>query len=524
MGLFKGGLKRRSLGQIAGFLILMSAASRVLGYVREIVLTTVFGQGPMTDAYKAAFLIPDVLYLILIGGAFSTAFIPVLSGYFTKGEDEEAWKVASTILNFVLVAVTVGIGLLYLAAPWVVVHFISPGYATETQELTIYLTRVMLIQSFFMCLSGIAQGICHVHQQFTAPAVGPLLYNIAIIVIGLQLMDQYGIRAFAYGVVIGSFLNFAVHVPYLVKLGFRYYPVLNLRHPGVVEFFRLALPVILGLSVIYLNTFVTQYLGSWLAPGTVTLLNNANRLMQLPVGVFAIAIATAYFPRLAESVSAGEMAAFKKQLTAGINQIFFLLVPASVGLWAVSEPLIRALYLQGRFTDHNVVVTAQALALYAIGIVGYSQQQMLNRGFYAVRDTRSAVLMNVVVIGTNIALSFLLVGPMDFRGLALAYSIAGMLAMVLLFVVLRQKIGPFGGRHIAQSLVKVLVASAVMLLAVRLTLLGLDGMNLASKAAQLLVLGMAITIGMASYTGMALILRIDEMEEAVGSLRRKLRL
>lgn len=524
MAFLKGGLKRRSLGQITGFLILMSAASRVLGYVREIVLTTVFGQGPMTDAYKAAFLIPDVLYLILIGGAFSTAFIPVLSGYFTKGQERDAWEVASTILNFVLISVTVGIGLLYFAAPWFVVHYISPGYAPETQALTIYLTRIMLIQSFFMCLSGIAQGICHVHQQFTAPAVGPLLYNIAIIVIGLKLMARFGITAFAIGVVVGSFLNFAVHIPYLAKLGFRYYPVLHLRHPGVKEFFRLALPVILGLSVIYLNTFVTQYLGSWLAPGTVTLLNNANRLMQLPIGVFAIAIATAYFPRLAESVSAGEIQAFKKQLTAGINQIFFLLVPASVGLWAVSEPLIRALYLQGRFTEENVVVTAQALALYALGIVGYSQQQMLNRGFYAVRDTRSAVLMNVVVIGVNIALSFALVGPMNFRGLALAYSVAGLLAMVLLFFVLRYKIGPFGGRHIAASLAKVLVASAVMLVAVRLTLMGLDGMAVEMKSAQLVELLLAIGVGIATFTGMALILRIDEMEEAVGMFRRKLHL
>ena len=152
MAFLKGGLKRRSLGQITGFLILMSAASRVLGYVREIVLTTVFGQGPMTDAYKAAFLIPDVLYLILIGGAFSTAFIPVLSGYFTKGQEKDAWEVASTILNFVLISVTVGIGLLYFAAPWFVVHYISPGYAPETQALTIYLTRIMLIQSFFCLL------------------------------------------------------------------------------------------------------------------------------------------------------------------------------------------------------------------------------------------------------------------------------------------------------------------------------------------------------------------------------------
>ena len=204
-------LKRRSLAQITGFLVIMSALSRVLGYVREIVMTTVFGQGWMTDAYKAAFLIPDFLYLVLIGGAFSTAFIPVLSEYVNKDQEDEAWKVASTIFNGMLIAVFIGMAFFYLSVPFIMDEFLAVGYAAETRELAIYLTRIMLIQSFFMCLSGVCQGICHVYQQFTAPAVGSLLYNIAIIVIGIWLMPRIGITGFAIGVVVGSYLNVIAH-------------------------------------------------------------------------------------------------------------------------------------------------------------------------------------------------------------------------------------------------------------------------------------------------------------------------
>lgn len=516
-------LKRRSLGQITGFLIAMSALSRILGYVREILMTTFFGQGDLTDAFKAAFLIPDVIYLILIGGAFSTAFIPVLSGYVAEDQKDEAWEVSSIILNMVLILLVIGVILSYIFAPLIVEGFIGRGYAAEKQDLTIYLTRVMLIQAFFMCLSGLAQGICHVFNQFMAPAIGPLLYNIAIIFIGILMMPYIGIIGFAYGVVIGSVLNFVVQLPTLWRIGVRYKPSLNIHHPGVVRFLQLAMPVILGLSVIYLNTFVTQFLSSYLPAGSITLLNNANRLMQLPVGIFAIAIATAYFPTMANLVSEGNMADFKYQLARGVNLIFFILLPASVGLAVVRMPIIRALFLQGAFTAHNVETTAAALFYYAIGIIGYSQQQMLNRGFYAVRDTKSAVAVNCFIILVNIVFSVLLVGPMTFRGLALAYSLAGLLSMVLLFGLLRRKIGPLGGRKIAFAVIKISIASLFMGGVVHLYLEALSPFIIESwKWMQLFELLSAIVIGCAAYIGMAMLLRIEEMNDSLALIYRKL--
>ncbi len=521
----KPALKKRSLGQITGFLVVMSALSRVLGYMREIVMTTAFGQGWMTDAYKAAFLIPDFLYLVLIGGAFSTAFIPVLSGYVSEHREDEAWHVASTLFNLMLIAVFIGIFGCYLAVPWIMQHFLAVGYAENTQQLAVYLTRMMLLQSFFMCLSGICQGICHVYQQFSAPAIGSLLYNIAIIAIGIWLMPAIGITGFAIGVVVGSYLNFLAHIPVLMKIGVKYRPVLDVRHEGVYEFFRLALPVVLGLSVIYLNFFVTQNLGSRLDEGTVTALNNANRLMQLPVGVFATAIASAFFPTLTQLVAKHDMDGFKEKMVSGINLNNFILIPASVGLIAVAEPLIRALFMQGRFTENNVTLTASLLIFYCIGIIGYSQQQILNRGFYAIRDTKSAVLVNCGIIFINIILSFVFVRVFSARGLALAYSVAGLVSMVLLYVILRNKVGSLGSRKIFISFVKICIASGVMgivvVLSSRVSEIFLDS---SLKSHQMIELFGAVGIGIVVFVAMAYLLHIEEMDDFTALIKRKLHL
>lgn len=519
------GLKRRSLLQITGFLVIMSALSRVLGYVREIVMTTVFGQGWMTDAYKAAFLIPDFLYLVLIGGAFSTAFIPVLSEYVAKHEEDQAWRVASTIFNLMLIAVFVGMVFFYVSVPFIMDKFLAVGYAEETKNLAIYLTRLMLLQSFFMCLSGICQGICHVYQQFTAPAVGSLLYNIAIILIGVWLMPTIGITGFAIGVVVGSYLNFIVHVPILMRIGVKWKPVIDLKHEGVHEFFRLAIPVVLGLSVIYLNTFVTQYLGSLLSEGTVTALNNANRLMQLPVGIFATAIASAFFPTLTEFIAKKDMVNFKAKLVEGVNVNNFILIPASVGLMVVAEPLIRALFLQGKFTEANVQITASVLIFYCIGIIGYSQQQILNRGMYALRDSKRAVIVNCAIIFINIFLSLLMVRPLGAQGLALAYSVAGLISMILLYMLLYAKVGDLGSRDIFESLAKIVLASALMGVGVVISLHLMDPIiDITSKSQQLIELFVAIMIGIVIYVVAAAALKIKEMQFAVSLLKRKLHL
>ena len=512
--------KKKSLVSITVFLIITGALSRVLGYAREIVITTQFGQNFQTDAYKSAFLIPDFLYLVLVGGAFSTAFIPVLSKYLK--DPQEGWRVSSTILNLVLLLLLGGIGFSFLFTPFLINNIIAPGYSHEAKELAVILTRVMLVQSVFMCLSGIAQGICHVYQSFFAPAIGSLLYNIVIIFLGIWLMPVAGISGFAAGVVAGSFLNFLVHLPPLIKIGFEYQLVLDLKHDGVRHFFQLVVPVVLGLSVIYLNTFVTMRLGSYLDDGANTLLNNANRLMQLPVGIFGIAIASAFFPTLTQLANERDFKSFNRNLENGVNLVFFILMPAMFGIVAVREPLIRALFFQGAFTEENVIKTASVLFFYGIGILGYSQQQVLNRGYYALNNTKGAVVINTIVISVNILLSYLLVRHMGAEGLAFAYSIAGTLSMFLLFYGLKLQIPSLKLGRIMTSLMKTYIASLVMAAAVHYTIkYGEPYLILERKSAQLLELYVLIMLGAGVYIVMAKLMHIEELDSMLEKLQAK---
>lgn len=252
--------RSNSVFQAAGILMITMMLSRVLGFVRDIAVTGSFSVGAQTDAYLAAFTIPDLIYFALVGGALSSAFIPVFSGYLATKKEEDAYIVASTILNLVSIAALVLIAIGILFTPQLVRMLVK--FTDETFELTVLLTRIMFAQSFFMCLAGISQGILQSYKEFAAPAFGAVVYNIAIIVIGLLLQQKLGIMAFTIGVVIGAALNLAMQIQAMVRYQFRYRLILDLHHPGVKKFFLLFLPVVLGLSMNELNLLVSQNLAS----------------------------------------------------------------------------------------------------------------------------------------------------------------------------------------------------------------------------------------------------------------------
>ena len=215
----------------AGIIMVAMVLSRIIGYVRDMVIYFRFGQNNLTDAYNAAFSIPDFLYYLLVGGALSSAFIPVFSGYIATNKEEDGWHVASTIFNIIMILMVCGIGLGMVFAP--ALRILVPGFTPENIALTVTMTRIMFIQAFFMALNGITMGILNSYHHFLAPAVGSVLYNLGIITVGLLLSPYLGITGFAVGVVTGAALNFAVQVPVLLKIGLRYRPVLDLNHPGV---------------------------------------------------------------------------------------------------------------------------------------------------------------------------------------------------------------------------------------------------------------------------------------------------
>ncbi|MBO5141375.1 MAG: murein biosynthesis integral membrane protein MurJ [Peptococcaceae bacterium] len=510
----------------AGMLTIMMTISRILGFVRDISVSSMFGISWQADAYTAAFTIPDLIYFALVGGGLSSAFIPVFSSYLATDQDEDAHVMASTILNIVAIAsmVLIAIGMVFTPQLIDIMVEFKHENAAEATALTIVLTRLMFAQCFFMCLAGISQGILQCYKEFTVPALGAVVYNIAIIVIGILLAQHIGIAGFTIGVVVGAALNLLLQIRSMRQYGFSYKLTLNLRHPGVKKFFLLFLPVVLGLSMNELNLLVSQRLASGLGGGVVYALKQAQRIMMLPVGIFAAAIGLSVFPTMTSHVARGEMKEYKQNLTMGLRTVIFITLPASVGLIALSHPVVRAMYQQGAVTTVQIELVSVILVYYCIGVVGYGAQQILNRGFYAVQDTKSPVLINVFVLLFNIIISIILVGPFTYRGLAMAYSLSGLLSMLVLGVALRFKIGQYGGKALVKSALQSIIASAVMGVAVYFVANGLEQiLDLSSKLMQVLQVGIGITAGVVVYAAMAIVMRMEEAQQVLRIVKRKLR-
>ncbi len=513
----------------AGLLMVIQVLSRVLGYARDSVLQNFFGRSFVTDAFNAAFSIPDFIYNILIGGAISAAFIPVFSSYLAKGETRQAWRTSSIFTSWVLLLMIIMLSLGYI--------FTEPlmglltQYDASQMALPVSLARITLIQALFMALSAIATGILQSKQHFTWPAIGVLLYNVFIILGGVLLVKPieamwpgYGVAGFSIGVVVGAIMTLVVQIPTLKKVGFQYSPCLDTRDPGFRQMLKLILPVVIGLSVSQINMFVTQYLATGLDGGMLTALRTANRFMQLPIGVFAASIAVAIFPTMTQQASSGDYPELKRSISMGLRTSFYTIIPSAVGLIMLREPIIRLLYeFSGEFTAHDTYITGQALLYYCIGLAAYGAILIALRGFYAIQNTVMPLVISVAAIAINVLFSVALVGPMEHCGLALAYSLAGIAQFLLLMYFLRRKIGTMGLRHLGKSLLQIGIACVAMALAVwGASELCVLVFGITTKIAQLLQVAIAVVVGVVIYIACTGWMRMDEFTMVKNMLKTKM--
>jgi putative peptidoglycan lipid II flippase len=506
----------------AAFLLMITVIiSSILGYGREVALYSLIGQNYVTDAYRTAFSIPDFIYMMLVGGALSSSFIPVFSSFIAAGREDDGWKAASIVFNYVMVFLILLIIIAYIyTRP--LLHMLAPGLPPEYAKIAEKLTHIMFLQTFFMALNGIAMGVLNSYNRFAAPALGSLVYNLVIIVVGMALYQRFGVVAFSYGVVLGAMLNFAVQIPALKKVGIKYTFSFDYRNEGFHQIMVLFIPVLAGLGVAQLNLFVNQNLASGLGPGMIGALNLGQRIMNMPRGIFAVSIATAVFPTMTMLAARGELESFKKTTSLGIRAVILISIPAAFGLVALGEPLIKLLFEQGQFTAQMAQVTNQALTYYCVGLFAYAVLQILNRGFYALKDTATPVIAAVVTIAINIVLSIILIKSMGHRGLALAYSLAGIVNVLILLFVLKIKVGAIGGGKIAKTFTISLLASLIMMLAVKYSATHLMAvLNLHSKLNLLLGTFLAAGVGVAIYTVLVYGFKLEETELVLNMFRRR---
>lgn len=473
---------KAQIARAAGLVMALFVVSRGLGLLREMVISYQFGTGGDLDAYLAAFRLPDILFQIVAGGALASAFIPTFSTYLARRTERDAWRLASAVINLVLV-MTTGLAILAeLLAPWLVSAIIAPGFGPARQSLTVQLMRLMLVTPVVFGVSGVMMGILNARQHFLLPALAPIFYNLGIIAGAIFLAPSLGVRGLAVGVVLGSLAHLLVQVPGLVREGMRYTPNLGLHSAGVREVGRLMLPRMLGLGAVQLNFLVNTILASGLVAGSLSALNYAWLLMLLPQGIFAQAVATAAFPTFSTQAARGERDQMRSTLSATLRAVLYLAVPAAVGLIVLSEPLVRVIFERGAFTATSTEMVSWALALFALGLPAHAVVEIVVRAFYAIHDTKTPVAIGMAAMALNVVLSLAFIAlfkPLGWPalgGLALSNSLATTAEMVVLLAIVRRRLDGLDGRRMAGSLARICLAAAVMGLVVAIWAWALEGL------------------------------------------------
>lgn len=517
--------ENKRVTRAAGVVGISTLASRILGFVRDMVVALLFGAGLGSDAFFVAMRVPNLLRRLFAEGSLSIAFVPVFTDVLGRKGKEEAFAMAGSavrLLSTILVAVV----LLGILLSPVIVRVMAPGFADSPEKLalTVTLTRIMFPYLFFICMVALSMGILNVLGHFAAPALAPVLLNVAIIFSAAVISPRLGqpSMGLAVGVLIGGVLQLALQVPFLVKKGFRFWRKAPLYHPDLAKVGRLMGPAVLGAAVYQINIVVGTLLASLLPEGSVSYLYYADRLVQFPLALFALSTATAVLPTLSRQAVARDMEGLRDTFGYGMKLILFITIPAMTGLIVLREPIVRLLLQRGAFDASATKLTAEALLCYGVGLWAFSAVRIVVSVFYALGDTKTPVRTAVISIAFNVLFALLLMGPLSHSGLALATSLASVINLGLLACALKEKVGDVGWARIAGSAVKTLAASAVMGGAVIL----LSRQVIPVEGGSLSALGMgvfaAITGGCLVYFTSAWLLGSPELHGALNIVRERM--
>lgn len=456
------------LARSAGLIGLATLASRLLGLVRDMVQAALFATGFQADAFVLATRLPTLLRDLFAEGAMSAAFVPTFTRVLTRDGKESAWRLGSQVINALLVVTgtLVVLGIVF-AEPLATAYAGDFSAVPGKLELTITLTRLNMPFLLLVAVAAAYMGMLNALRRFFIPASAPAMYNLVFIVCAIVfywLFSRIGVApvmCLTVGMLMGGVVQVTTQWPLLRREGYRHSWVLDFRDPGLREVLILMGPGTLGLAAAQVNVFVNTVLATS-EPGAVTALSFAFRFMYLPVGIFAVSVATAAIPDLARHAALGARDAMRDTVSWGLRLMLVLSVPATVGLMVLTRPIVELVYQRGKFDANSAELVAASLFYYAPGVIGYSIVKIASPSFYSLRDARTPVIASVLTIGTNLALNLWLHRDMGFRGLALGTSIAANLNAILLLGLLSRRLGGLDGRRVLRVLVKIAIASAGM--------------------------------------------------------------
>ncbi len=514
-------MARSSLVVMAAFVL-----AKLVGLLRDRAIAHQFGASGELDAYVAAFVIPDLLFTVIAGGALISAFLPVFSAARTRAGDQPAWRMAAGVTNIIFLLTLTLSATAALFAP-LLVAWLTPAFGPEQQALTVQLMRIILLSTVIFSISGLQMGMLNAFQHFLTPALAPVMYNLGVLFGAVALAPRYGVLGLAYGVVLGAMAHLLIKVPALRHHGYRWFPVLGLSLPDVRRVFWLLWPRMLSLGTVQAVNIVNANLASALAAGSLSALRYGWNISQMPQTILGTAIGTVAFPTLADQAARGDRDALRATGVQALRVMIVLTVPATVALWLLAGPIIQLLLQTGRFDQAAADATLLALRMFALGLLGHVTLEIVARMFYAQQDTLTPLGFNVVAMVLNIGLALLLVGRLAQGGLALANSVAVTIEVLLALAILRRRLGGIGGHSLLDATARAAAASAAMALAIRAVLAALPETVAAGAAIGpfvdgLLRTGLGAMAGGAAYLGAAWLLRIPEIRALATALTARL--
>lgn len=525
-----------SVARSAGIVSLAVLMSRVTGLVRESVMARLFGAGLTFDAFMLGFRIPNLTRDLFAEGALSSAFVPVFTEYLQQRGKQEAARLAQLVGTALILVV----GALCLAgvllAPWLV-GWLAPGFAAVPgkHELAVRMTRIMFPFLLLVALAAQAMGVLNACNQFAIPALASTFFNIGSVVFGLALGFWAGpwigltpIEGMAIGVVLGGALQLLWQVPALRRSGFSYRPLFDWKDEGLRRIFLMMGPAILGNAAVQINVMVNTNLASSIQDpvrgfdGPVSWLGYAFRFMQLPLGLFGVAMGAATLPSISRSAAAGNLDEFRVTLSRSLGMVFLLTVPSSIGLVVLGRSIIGAIYQGGQFALYDTQQTAAALSFYAIGLVGYAATKILNPAFYALGDSRTPMWISLASIGINAGVAIALTRYLGFghAGLALSTSAVALFASLSQFLILRSRIAGIYGRRLFSDFTRVTLSGAVMGAAVFASSTLMERSFGVSQLARLADLAVSLPLGLAVFHLMCRWLGLQDFQLLLRSFAR----
>ncbi len=513
--------------------------SRVLGLIREVVIASLFGATRNMDAFLTAFRAPNMLRDLFAEGALSTAFVTTFSRRIATEGDQSAWRLASKVATLTVVFMSVMTLLGIIFAPFLI-KVLAPGFPLEKSALTVELTRIMFPFILLVSLAALVMGMLNAKHVFGVPAMASSFFNLGSIIGGVILcyaldpqadwrhprFGERGLIGLSIATLIGGFLQLAVQLPAVGRVGFRFWPDFRWRDPGVRTILTLMGPATIAASAVQVNVAVNSGFASGLGDGPMTWLNIAFRLMQLPLGIFGVAIATVTLPLISRSAAVGNKEEFRGALAHALRLVMLLTIPSAIGLMILAEPIISLIYEHGRFTAFATAQTAGALRFYAIGLAGYSAVKVLAPAFYALDKRHLPMLVSLFSIGVNFCLNWFFTFHLHLghRGLALSTSVVAITNFLLLYLMMRHYAGRLETGQMLKTFVKILIAGAVLgavcLGGWWLFFRSLNELRVWQKAIEITV---TIWAAAAAFFGVAYLLHVEELHDVVELARRRLR-